>query len=1415
MKKILLTILLAVAVLIPFIALAQTPTTVPFGGTGRGTFPLGAMLVGNGTSGLLSTTSPTVGYITATSTTDTSLFSGFVSFLKAPFSNIDATASNELPRLGQVVTITGDQTINGTKIFNQFAQTSGVPTTTNQYTNKAYVDSLFTTGARFVDTAFAGTVSPLPANTYNNGASGVGATLTGNSNGALTAQDGITLTAGQTLLVKNEVNQANNGYYDVTTVGNAGTPYVLTRHTDYNESAEIIGGTFFNIANGTTQANKQYIMNNYNTITVGTTDITFALLSASNVYTASQGIALSGFNFVLNLLFNGGLGISGGQVYVDTDNSTIVDPTTNSNKLAVKDLGITAAKIANGAIDLVGTKITGVLCTVNGGTCTSTAPTDGQLLIGNSGGTYDVANLTAGENITITNGDGSISIASSGGGEAFATSTFANSKSLVWTTLQATWSSMDAGDVLFGAVTYYKRMDLTNVYRFRTTRAMGTAGPAGTSIKLQYSTDRTNWFDANSSAADDCTLVGTASTPCPFATLAQGARTDVWLRYISVGGTGTNVSFRDLTTEFNTYATTDNPNATTTQAIPWSVGGTYLQWSNIPLAKSGGNYINFSSATYYKRANFAQANKYRITSAVATTTSAVNTPVAGTTVDFQYSYDGTNWFNLQSGSASPAVGTGELDISVTSELNTLVTGDWVDIAEGGKGNVLLRGVAYGGNGTNDIRFAYLGIEVETDLQAESIIAGEDFTFATNFNQTMAATSTPIWGQGGFFASSTSWFEDIVGVGSSTISLPISATQTIKSAVGLLDLPTISGTINGAWNSIYNSVNQNQGICGAGDLTPLGLSQDGVFCGHLDAISGGNAFLLADSIEGNSLISLRNSDNNGGLNFDVATGTISIADADTGSLFSFLKNGNFGVATNSPMSKLTVDGDVTFKGTGFATTTIGRDKSYITIKDYFVNGLNLYIPTIFGKAIDTIAGTVSGIGVSNQIIIIEDSSLNADPLLSFIPSDANTSATITYSTSTDKFLITAGGGTTFSSTTTAPCFSTDGGLTCNVGTTQWDNVSGGINYADGNVGIGTTTPNSKLTIQHDGVSSTSSALLVQTTNSDLLNLGIGVSASSTNDYDSNIANFSLINGSLGSTNYGHFIQITGSEQAKTNIGLLVAAGNATSSSAGISAVGYTNGIVGNLAGDGNGTVGYLGRAISGASSVAGTINGYASVQGNANAATSTGTNIGILGSASGGLNNYAGLFENGNVIIANNLGIGTSTPAYDLTVVGTAGIDGLSSSGVGDTFVCINPTTKELRTGATCAASSRRVKENITKFENGLDVVKALETFNFKYKEGYYNERKSIGLMAEDVAKVDKRLAIYGEDGKPQDVDFRAVTSVLVSAIKEQQTQIENLKIGRGMGVLTKSADDNKQWLTLIFLLVLIGIQQVQITRLRK
>ena len=77
------------------------------------------------------------------------------------------------------------------------------------------------------------TSAALPACTYTSGANptlpGSGAFLEANVNGILPAINGVTLTAGRRFLVKDQVNQAHNGTYAVSSVGSASTRWRLTR----------------------------------------------------------------------------------------------------------------------------------------------------------------------------------------------------------------------------------------------------------------------------------------------------------------------------------------------------------------------------------------------------------------------------------------------------------------------------------------------------------------------------------------------------------------------------------------------------------------------------------------------------------------------------------------------------------------------------------------------------------------------------------------------------------------------------------------------------------------------------------------------------------------------------------------------------------------------------------------------------------------------------------------------------------------------------------------------------------------------------------------------------------------------------------------------------------------------------------
>ena len=50
-----------------------------------------------------------------------------------------------------------------------------------------------------------------------------------------------------------------------------------------------------------------------------------------------------------------------------------------------------------------------------------------------------------------------------------------------------------------------------------------------------------------------------------------------------------------------------------------------------------------------------------------------------------------------------------------------------------------------------------------------------------------------------------------------------------------------------------------------------------------------------------------------------------------------------------------------------------------------------------------------------------------------------------------------------------------------------------------------------------------------------------------------------------------------------------------------------------------------------------------------------------------------------------------------------------------------------------------------------------------------------GFIAEDVHEILPNLVSYSPEGKPQGIQYSKMTAVLLEAIKEQQTQIDELK----------------------------------------
>ena len=310
---------------------------------------------------------------------------------------ISALGSGVQTALGQSVTGTGSIVLAtsptlvtptlGAATATSVAMTTGTITTTpsnaTDIVNKSYVDAAVS-NVNYHAACNYGTTADLGSVTYNNGSSGVGATITKTSPFATFAVDGGSPTVGQRILVKNETSGQYNGIYTVTNVGSGSTAWVLTRATDYDQvgsgTNEIAPGDTTFIISGTANAGTQWVQTTDFPITIGTTPITFVQIAGPGVYTAGTGLTLSSNTFsITNTAVTAG---SYGSA------STVPNYTVNAQGQ------LTAA--ASTSIAIAGSQITsGSVGATVGGTGQTTVAT-GDLLYGSATNTW--SKLSAGTN---------------------------------------------------------------------------------------------------------------------------------------------------------------------------------------------------------------------------------------------------------------------------------------------------------------------------------------------------------------------------------------------------------------------------------------------------------------------------------------------------------------------------------------------------------------------------------------------------------------------------------------------------------------------------------------------------------------------------------------------------------------------------------------------------------------------------------------------------------------------------------------------------------------------------------------------------------------------------------------------------------------------------------------------------------
>jgi len=158
--------------------------------------------------------------------------------------------------------------------------------------------------------------------------------------------DGISVIAGDRILVKDQSTSSANGIYDVA----AGA---WSRSSDADISAEVTTGMFTFVSEGTVNADSGFVLTTNDTITLGSTSLTFVQFSGAGQITAGAGLTKSG-------------------------NTIDVIGTAGRITVNANDVDIASTYVGQSSITTLGTITTGIwngtdVAVADGGTGASTA----------------------------------------------------------------------------------------------------------------------------------------------------------------------------------------------------------------------------------------------------------------------------------------------------------------------------------------------------------------------------------------------------------------------------------------------------------------------------------------------------------------------------------------------------------------------------------------------------------------------------------------------------------------------------------------------------------------------------------------------------------------------------------------------------------------------------------------------------------------------------------------------------------------------------------------------------------------------------------------------------------------------------------------------------------------------------------
>lgn len=345
-------------------ALAALSTTGMLSRTGSNTYALRTV---TGTAGRIGVTNgdgvsgnPTLDLATVTDAGGGSL----LKFTRDTYGRVSGTSAVTTGDLTSLLNGTYLQLSGGT--LTNFLTLHADPTSALHAATKQYVDSI-ASGIKYKESVRAATTANI--------------TLS-----APQSIDGISVIAGDRVLVKNQTTASANGIYVVA----AGA---WTRATDADSAGELNGGTTVWVNEGSTQADTGWTVTNDGTVTIGTTSIVWTQTSGLGQISAGAGLTKTGNTLNIGTA-------SASRIVVNADNIDLASS------------GVTPGTYTKITVDTYGRATVGATATPAdiGAQPSSTYLTNldalGNGIVVKNGTTALARTITGSADITVTNGNG-------------------------------------------------------------------------------------------------------------------------------------------------------------------------------------------------------------------------------------------------------------------------------------------------------------------------------------------------------------------------------------------------------------------------------------------------------------------------------------------------------------------------------------------------------------------------------------------------------------------------------------------------------------------------------------------------------------------------------------------------------------------------------------------------------------------------------------------------------------------------------------------------------------------------------------------------------------------------------------------------------------------------------------------------